>query len=73
MFRHFYVIIREFHIGDLLSYINSQSSALNITENYKNVNINSRNLWFYVTYEGADVELPDDDIKMSKRIGVSVT
>jgi hypothetical protein len=56
MFRHFYVIIREFHICALPSYINVILTASILT--------------IYVTQQGTNVKLPDDGVEMSKYVAV---
>ena len=35
-----------------------------------NCNFNSYHLRMYITQQGADVEIPDDDMEMSKHVGV---
>jgi len=35
-------------------------------------NFNSRYLRIYATWQVADVELPDGDMKMSKHVGMSI-
>jgi hypothetical protein len=56
MFRHSCVIIREFYICALLSHVNAILTA--------------SILGGYVTWQGTDVKLPDDDIEMSKHVVV---
>jgi len=42
----------------------------NILTTMSTCNFKSSNLRIYVTQHGTDVELPDDDMKMSKHVGV---
>jgi hypothetical protein len=57
---------RDYNVEQILL----QTRLNNILIILWNCNFNSCNLRIYVTLQGADVELPDDEMEMSKNIGV---